>query len=810
MSYHIKIFLILIILSLALSEIEFTQCENNTRKIIFENGTSETFPCISCPVGQYTNYFEEENIYNCSICESGTSNYGQNIILNHFSEKKLLKYYYSSFSECENDNDKLCPEWKINPLSLRVDGNSIYKSISFFTIKPFYMNDGQLIIKYINYNGGIDKYFNIYINNNLVYKDDSEHSIIKIKYFNINKGENIIKFEYIIDNNLSSKKNNYDDNSYFEIFEIQMINAETSSLECDKYDTIEELKNTIHNNCDYYVNKCSTDDYCNFRFYSEQKSEYCNLDDGSQTISYNKIEDSICSELIIPPNIDVECEHCTYGQYLVKHGENGVKCDYCVGNSYSHKIINDEESCGVICDIQNKLINKVLYITEFEDPSQTNIENINITLYLGYIEVKYEKFNEKENTNIFIEINDLYTEDIKTIELANPEEENIYKFNIPIKSGSYDIKIKGKNFKISKISIKGTDNGGNFRCVDELNNENEVICPNEKEHYSKIENKCFKCIDGTNGDINKECIFINQLIDNKFTLDNSLLNNKILSSSYNLTYEENNYFLNFNPGFPLIYFIDKNSNTNIIGKELHKIKLVKGINNRGIILSFISEDNDKKFISNIFIKCKINDLKDNENIILDKIDIIENTNYYFFTIQTNYSCPYCLDSEITTSEETECVHKRQLVNVEIKNNSLCVIKPFDNYTISRLENDKDILLNSNSTDEEDKLLISSYEINENIPINYEKENDEINTAFLKNVTCVYKRKSISEMGTGIILLLIIAGIFVLFIIGIIIWKIFDIRKRKKIPERLNPSLTELTEQFSTAEKNDEIKENIKN
>ena len=172
MSFYLNIFLFLISLSLVYSEIEFSSCENNTRKIILENGTIETFPCISCPVGQYTEYYENGNICNCSQCDSGTSNYGQNIILNTFSKKILSRYYYSAFSECnnkDNNNNNLCPDWKINPLSLRVDFNeNTLKSKSFFTVNPFFMNDGKLIIKYINYNGGIDKYFNIYINNNMV------------------------------------------------------------------------------------------------------------------------------------------------------------------------------------------------------------------------------------------------------------------------------------------------------------------------------------------------------------------------------------------------------------------------------------------------------------------------------------------------------------------------------------------------------------------------------------------------------------------------------------------------------------------
>ena len=817
MSFYLNIFLFLLFLSLVHSEIELSSCENNTRKIKLENGTIETFPCIFCPVGQYTHYYEEDNICNCSQCDSGASSYGQNIILNTFSKKILSRYYYSAFSECNNKNNynnNLCPDWKINPLSLRVDFNeNTIKSKSFFTVNPYFMNDGKLIIKYINYNGGIDKYFNIYINNNLVYKDDSEHSILKIKHFNINKGKNEIKFEYIIDSNLSSKKNIYDDNSYIEIMEIQMINIETSSLKCDKYDTLSQLKNSIHNNCEFYVDKCSYDDYCTFRFYSEQKSEFCNLTEGIQTIKFNKIEGAICEELISPPDKEVECEHCSYGQFLIKNEDNKGKCQYCNENNYNNKIINDEESCDELCDLENenKLINKIFYIDSFGDPSQIIIEEINITSYLGYIEVKYEKFNEKENTNIFIEINNSEINDSKTIELINPEEEdnydNTYKFNVPIEKGTYNITIKGKNLKLDKLSIKGSEKGGNYKCVDKINNEDEENCIKEDEHYSEIQEKCVKCLSGTINDTNKECIFINQFINNKLTLDNSLLNRKILSSSYKITSEGNDYFLNFNPAFPLIYFTDKNSNISIIGKELHRIKLVKGIYNRGIILSFISKDNDKKYISNVFIKCKTNNLEDKENVVLNNINVTDDINYYFFSIDTNDSCPYCLDSEVIFTEETECIHSLQLVSIKINDTSLCVIKAFDNTSISKLINDSNILLDYNSREIEDKLLISNYEINESIPIDYEKKNDEINTAFSKNVSCKYKRKSISEMGTGVILLIIIAGVMLLLIIGIIIWKIIDV-SRNKVPERLAPSLTELTEKFSTSVKDEDEKEKI--
>ena len=169
-------YLISIFLPLPNSEIEISSCENFPRKIIFDNGTIEDFPYIKCPVGQYMIYYDNEDTFNCSICEQGTSNYGEDIIINTFSKEILSRYYYTPFSECKDDknNNNICPEWKINPLSLKVDcTKDIIKSKSFFTIKQYYINEGELFIKYINYNGGIYKYLNIYINNILIYKDDS-------------------------------------------------------------------------------------------------------------------------------------------------------------------------------------------------------------------------------------------------------------------------------------------------------------------------------------------------------------------------------------------------------------------------------------------------------------------------------------------------------------------------------------------------------------------------------------------------------------------------------------------------------------
>ena len=808
MSYNSYIFnfLLLLILSIYIhSEIELSYCQNNTRKIIFENGEIKEYPCIFCPIGEYTTYDEKnkEGPLICLNCTEGSSNYGQDIILNTFSTKILSKNNFSTSVECPENS--ICPKWKINPMSLRVDYlNDIIYSKSKLTINQYYMNNGSLIIKYINYNGGIDKYFNIYINDKLMLKDDSDHSIIKIKEFNITKGENKITFEYAINSFISSKGIEYDDDSYLEIFEIQMINAETSSINCNKYDTIEELKYNLHDNCQYYINKCSDDTYCTSRFYSENISEYCNSSGNTQTISYNKIPDGICEELISPLEKEIECQHCTYGQYLIKDGDK-TKCEYCsFNNTFNDKKINDEEYCNESCDIKynEKQLNKIYYITSFEDPSEFIIEEIKVVLVIGYIEVNYEKFNERENVNIFLEINDLNIYQEKTIELINPNENDNsdgYNFNIPIGKGLYYIKIKGKNLKINKISIKGTDEGGNYKCVDKLNVEGEVACSNESEHYSPIQQKCIECKKGSFIDKNKECIFIEQYIHNKFILDNNnFLMSQLLNSQIKINLSGYEYFFNLNPSFPLIYYSDDKKDITIIGKELDNVHIVKGINNRGYILSYLSIDNNIKYKTYIFFKCNLTNMEDEERIILISKTIVNDTTQFYFTVLTNDSCPYCLNSEVDYIDlGYQCRNKEKLINITLKNASLCVIKPYNNLNESKLFNDTDLLLNINSSEQENRFLFEIYGINESIPINYEKDEDEINTLYQKNISCQYERKSIGDMGTGIFILVIIGIALLVILIGVIIWKIIDIHKNKDKDRERIASLTEYTSELKT-------------
>ena len=134
MSFNLKIFIISIYIIISHSETEFSSCIDGIRKILLEDGETKEHPCISCPENQYTTFDgnNETNPLTCSNCPLSTFNYGQDIIINSFSEKILSRYLYTSSQECNGEkNDELCPEWKINPLSLRVDSIKDINSKSF-------------------------------------------------------------------------------------------------------------------------------------------------------------------------------------------------------------------------------------------------------------------------------------------------------------------------------------------------------------------------------------------------------------------------------------------------------------------------------------------------------------------------------------------------------------------------------------------------------------------------------------------------------------------------------------------------------
>ena len=750
---------------------QLSHCKNGTRIFISDKNETQTFSCVDCPEGEYTLYNENENKLKCEKCPKGSSNYKNDIIINNFlSDDLLAKYSFSSFCSIQNE---ICPEWTRNYFSIKVNYIKKLSYKSSFILKQYFMNDGELIIKYINYNGDIDKVFNIYINGKLSFTDDSYNNVLKTKYLEVKKGENIFNFEYLVNEELTQLNENINiDEAFIEIFQISMKNAEISALNCEKYDLIEKLSDNILDNCEFDVSKCNVNtDYCTYRFYSEVKNDYCikQFDSFYQEIEYKKINNAKCIELSNPSSQNLLCEHCSLGQYSIF--ENSTKsCGYCENEKYNSKEINDEIICDEICDGGNKDLSKIKYINNFDDPSNYESE-IEIEQAIGYIIINYSRQNEKANTIFYIEL------DNTTLKYIDPNEEtsynDYYSFSIPLVFGKHSINLKGSNLKLNKIIIKRAKEGGNYKCNDKVKIIEEKKCEEEDQYYSILEKKCLNCPLGTIIDKNKKCQIYNQFINDKYTFDNNIINLNIFSDSYELDIQETKYYLNINPTSPLIYS-SKSDKVEILGKELKNIKIVKGINDRGFILSFISEKN-KVFI---YIKCSPDSSEDiKTQIILKNIEITEEDNNYFFIIESNTSCPYCLTSEVNFEYEnnTECVGGFKKANVIIKNTSICVIKSFNEMENIKLQNDTDILLNNKTKDKEEQMILKNFEISETIPINYEKEDDEIIYDYEKNVKCDNSDSSDSskKVTVALIILLIFVALIIMGLGGVVIWKIID-------------------------------------
>ena len=805
-SYSPLFILFITIITIAIqiikSQYTINHCKNGKRTVILKNNSNITLSCIDCPEGEYTSFNEKENNFKCDKCPSGTSNYKNDIIINNFLSYDLIsKYSFTSFCSIQND---ICPKWKQNYFSIKVNYIESLSYKSFFTINQYFMNNGEIIIKYINYNGGIDKVLNIYINGKLSFVDDSNNNILKTIYLDVKKGENIFKFEYLVNEEIKTKYNN---DSFLEIYQIIMKNAEISALNCNKYDLIEKLEENILNNCEYDVSKCNiNNDYCTSRFYSEKKSDFCikQLDSFYQEIEYIKIKYANCMESSIPSSDNILCEHCSYGQYsnFLDEEKNKKICDYCQNNTYNSKVQNDEFNCSEICETEdnsNQLI-KILYINNFENPSNFNLKIIEINKPIGYIIIKYEKFNKKSDTIFYIEIDSNYTQ-----KLINPNDEEIisnnYSFTIPLTYGNHSLKIKGSNLKLNKIIIEGSTEGGNYKCVDKINLSEEIKCENIEEYYSLLENKCLSCPLGTKIDRNQKCEIYNQFINDLYTFDNYDININLFSNIYELDNQNIKYYFNINPINPLIYMknytlnLDSNysekEEIEIIGSELKNIKIVKGVNERGIILSFISE----KYKSYIYIKCNPYLTEEVQNKIYLKNNIEENYNdeiliNYYFVIETNSSCPYCLTSEVNY-KDSECMNGIIKENIAIKNNSLCVIKLFNNNETVKLINNSNILLNYNSTDIDELQMLKYFEIDEEIPIKYEKENDKIIISNERERKC-----KDNDSNKKLLIVILILFFFVILIVlglgGVAFWKIIDSNKIEKKEINSKEKMNELS------------------
>ena len=150
MSPTYKYLLIASLIILSNSEIEYGTCTDDKRKIKLEDGTIKTFDCLKCDSGFYTQY--EDDQLKCIKCPENSDNYGNDILIDTFTEKILSRYSFEFNTECDNEDKLLCPIWEKNIFSLKLKNiKDNINSKSLLRLNKYYVEDGEFIIKYINF-----------------------------------------------------------------------------------------------------------------------------------------------------------------------------------------------------------------------------------------------------------------------------------------------------------------------------------------------------------------------------------------------------------------------------------------------------------------------------------------------------------------------------------------------------------------------------------------------------------------------------------------------------------------------------------
>ena len=105
MSFSFKYLIISIFIVLSKTEIEIGPCIDDQRKILFENGTTYTYGfCSECDPGYFTKYFIKKDFLDldCEKCPENSNNYGNDVVIDTFSEKILRRYPPTFEVECKD------------------------------------------------------------------------------------------------------------------------------------------------------------------------------------------------------------------------------------------------------------------------------------------------------------------------------------------------------------------------------------------------------------------------------------------------------------------------------------------------------------------------------------------------------------------------------------------------------------------------------------------------------------------------------------------------------------------------------------
>ena len=176
----------------------------------------------------------------------------------------------------------------------------------------------------------------------------------------------------------------------------------------------------------------------------------------------------------------------------------------------------------------------------------------------------------------------------------------------------------------------------------------------------------------------------------------------------------------------------------------------------------------------------------------DNGTITEDMTYYYFYVESNTVCPICFKSEVTETKKGQCPNDEyELYTSEVKETAECVIKSLKTSSSSELivNDNSNFLLFKNSALEEDQNLLNIYNIEENIPINYKEQGDDLVTTNTRYNYCEKKNDDDDSLGGGYIALIVILCLIVVAVAGIIVWKF--VLKRNSDAEITKPNVTEM-------------------
>lgn len=525
-----------------ISIILLSECEN--KKIEDEENILSiysTLPVFNISCDEYCNEGEImrfnpfENKIECEKCPENTYSSGRDFkIVNNWKKEHLKKFTVNCFaiSEKETKKDDNCTSLLIsNDKTMLMTGDLIGDYMKYYIQIIYFFNSkqsGRFILKYkqdsIFENNLINGEFKLYIDYELIIRENKKNSDWKIIYKDFNEGEHQIVMTYWY------FKNNENMRLYIQNFEV--INFDETSITCEK--CIFSFSPQGSTNCfscpeNYFYNeislKCEKCKDGEFSFPNSnfcRKKEKCNIYDkelieigncvnGKKILKY-KINTNYCIE-----NDDlklIEEELCDSNLNNYNNDNNDIKC--VPGNVLINKFEFDFKSY-LIKDFFNSYEgfisngNEIYSYLYFSDSEETLIKKIQIISQSAYIEFdldlnldKDEIFTIKINqeTKTYSNIKSIFTEKMNlnlgknTIMLIFTKEKPKNKISVKIKG----LKIYGSELSNSKkILVKCPQ-----KYISSKDCKNCIICSNNEIPDEKQEN-CIKCFEG-----------IAQLINNNY------------------------------------------------------------------------------------------------------------------------------------------------------------------------------------------------------------------------------------------------------------------------------------------------------